>query len=72
MSPYEFLVSDKRGERALKKEKNWGEKKNQNFLLMKLRVIFLGKMDNGISTFNKILIEKMEANHRGKRENINQ
>lgn len=29
LSPGEFLVSDKRGERALKKEKNRKKKKNQ-------------------------------------------
>lgn len=48
-SLYEFLVSDKRGERALKKAKNWGKK--SNFLLVKLRVVFLEMMDNGISAF---------------------
>lgn len=49
MSYYEFLVSDKRGERALKKAKDWGKK--LNFLLGKLRVGFLKMMDNGISSF---------------------
>lgn len=51
------------------KAKNW--KKKSNFLLGKLRVVFLEMMDNDTSTFFKFLIEKMEANYGGKRAHIN-
>jgi len=49
LSRYEFLVSDKREKGPLRKQRTG--KKKLNFLLGKLRVVFLEMMDNGISSF---------------------
>lgn len=49
LSPDEFLVSDKRGERALKKEKN--RKKKIKLPSRKAKGCFPEMMHNGISTF---------------------